>query len=130
MLNNNGISSGYYHGGLNAKEKEQHYQQWISDETKVIVATNAFGMGIDKADVSMVIHINIPESLEHYFQEAGRAGRNQKEAKAILLVGPNDIEIAKKWYIDYVPDIDFLKLIYKKLCTYYMNSLNEKHIMD
>ena len=96
MLNNNGISSGYYHGGLNAKEKEQHYQQWISDETKVIVATNAFGMGIDKADVSMVIHINIPESLEHYFQEAGRAGRNQKEAKAILLVGPNDIEIMQK----------------------------------
>lgn len=125
MLNNNGISSGYYHGGLNAKEKEQHYQQWISDETKVIVATNAFGMGIDKADVSMVIHINIPESLEHYFQEAGRAGRNQKEAKAILLVGPNDIEIAKKWYIDYVPDIDFLKLIYKKLCTYFQIAYGE-----
>lgn len=125
MLNNNGISSGYYHGGLNAKEKEQHYQQWISDETKVIVATNAFGMGIDKADVSMVIHINIPESLEHYFQEAGRAGRNQKEAKAILLVGPNDIEIAKKWYIDYIPDIDFLKLIYKKLCTYFQIAYGE-----
>ena len=125
ILNNNGISSGYYHGGLNAKEKEQHYQQWISDETKVIVATNAFGMGIDKADVSMVIHINIPESLEHYFQEAGRAGRNQKEAKAILLVGPNDIEIAKKWYIDYIPDIDFLKLIYKKLCTYFQIAYGE-----
>ena len=125
MLNNNGISSGYYHGGLNAKEKEQHYQQWISDKTKVIVATNAFGMGIDKADVSMVIHINIPESLEHYFQEAGRAGRNQKEAKAILLVGPNDIEIAKKWYIDYIPDIDFLKLIYKKLCTYFQIAYGE-----
>lgn len=125
MLNSNGISSGYYHGGLNAEEKEQHYLQWISDETRVIVATNAFGMGIDKADVSIVIHINIPESLEHYFQEAGRAGRNQKEAKAILLVGPNDIEIAKKWYIDYIPNIDFLKLIYKKLCTYFQIAYGE-----
>ena len=110
---------------MNAEEKEQHYHQWISDETRVIVATNAFGMGIDKADVSIVIHINIPESLEHYFQEAGRAGRNQKEAKAILLVGPNDIEIAKKWYIDYVPNVDFLKLIYKKLCTYFQIAYGE-----
>lgn len=125
MLNNNGIASGYYHGGLSTHEKEQQYQQWMTNKTKVIVATNAFGMGIDKADVSMVIHVNIPESIEHYFQEAGRAGRDQNHAQALLLVGPNDIEITKKWYLDQLPDVSFLKLIYKKLNTYFQIAYGE-----
>lgn len=125
MLNENGCPSGYYHGGMSNKEKDHQYKQWMDNITKVMVATNAFGMGIDKADVSTVIHTHIPESLEHYFQEAGRAGRNQKPAQAVLLVGPNDIQSTKSWYINQIPDIAFLKLIYKKLCTYFQVAYGE-----
>lgn len=125
MLNENGCPSGFYHGGLSNKEKDHQYRQWMDNNTKVMVATNAFGMGIDKADVSTVIHTHIPESLEHYFQEAGRAGRNQKPAQAVLLVGPNDIQSTKSWYINQIPDVAFLKLIYKKLCTYFQIAYGE-----
>lgn len=125
MLNENGYSSGYYHGGMSNKEKDHQYKQWMDNNNKVMVATNAFGMGIDKADVSTVIHTHIPESLEHYFQEAGRAGRNQKPAQAVLLVGPNDIQSTKSWHINQIPDVAFLKLIYKKLCTYFQIAYGE-----
>lgn len=125
MLNENGYPSGFYHGGLSNKEKDHQYKQWMANNTKVMVATNAFGMGIDKADVSTVIHTHIPESLEHYFQEAGRAGRNQKPAQAVLLVGPNDIQSTKSWYINQIPDVAFLKLMYKKLCTYFQIAYGE-----
>jgi len=134
MLNENGCPSGYYHGGMSNEEKDSQYKQWMDNITKVMVATNAFGMGIDKADVSTVIHTHIPESLEHYFQEAGRAGRNQKPAQAILLVGPNDIQSTKSWYINQIPDIAFLKLMYKKLCIYFQIAYGElseeKHGFD
>lgn len=125
MLNLNGISSGYYHGGLSNKEKEHQYNQWISDKTNVIVATNAFGMGIDKANVSLVVHTDIPESLEHYFQEAGRAGRNQDKAEAVLLIGTNDIQNTQKWRIDQIVDVTYIKLIYKKLFTYFQIAYGE-----
>ena len=125
MLNENGCSSGFYHGGLSNKEKDHQYKQWMANDTKVMVATNAFGMGIDKADVSTVMHTHIPESLEHYVQEAGRAGRNQKPAQAVLLVGPNDIQSTKSWYINQIPDVAFLKLMYKKLCTYFQIAYGE-----
>lgn len=125
MLNENGCPSGFYHGGMSNKEKDRQYRQWMDNITKVMVATNAFGMGIDKADVSTVIHTHIPESLEHYFQEAGRAGRNQKPAQAVLLVGPNDIQSTKSWYINQIPDVAFLKLMYKKLCTYFQIAYGE-----
>jgi len=134
MLNENGCPSGYYHGGMSNEEKDSQYKQWMDNITKVMVATNAFGMGIDKADVSTVIHTHIPESLEHYFQEAGRAGRNQKPAQAILLVGPNDIQSTKSWNINQIPDIAFLKLMYKKLCIYFQIAYGElseeKHGFD
>ena len=77
-LNNIGITSGYYHGGLSAKEKDTQFERWTANENQVMVATNAFGMGIDKANVQTVIHHNLPESLESYYQEAGRAGRNNE----------------------------------------------------
>ena len=125
MLNKNGCSSGYYHGGMSNKEKDSQYKQWMANDTKVMVATNAFGMGIDKADVSTVIHTHIPESLEHYFQEAGRAGRNQKPAQAVLLVGPNDIQSTRNWHINQIPNVDYLKLIYKKLCIYFQIAYGE-----
>lgn len=125
MLNENGCPSGFYHGGLSNKEKDHQYKQWMANDTKVMVATNAFGMGIDRADVSTVMHTHIPETLEHYVQEAGRAGRNQKPAQAVVLVGPNDIQSTKSWYINQIPDVAFLKLMYKKLCIYFQIAYGE-----
>lgn len=124
-LSANGFSCGFYHGGMSNKEKEQQYKQWMNNENKVMVATNAFGMGIDKSDVSTVIHTHISESLEHYFQEAGRGGRNQKSAQSVLLIGPNDVQSTKNWYINQIPDVDFLKHLYKKLCTYFQIAYGE-----
>ena len=90
QLNILGFKATYYHGGLSYKEKEKNMQRWMTEETQVIVATNAFGMGIDKANVKTVIHIQLPENLENYYQEAGRAGRDGNKAYAILLNSPSD----------------------------------------
>jgi len=125
VLDNNGISSGYYHGGLDSKIKETVYSNWKSHKFRVMVATNAFGMGIDKSDVGLVIHLSIPGSLEAYFQESGRAGRNGKKAKAVLIMGPNSVEDTRKWFRNQIPEIVFLKLIYKKLCTYFQIAYGE-----
>ena len=91
QLQSLGFKSTYYHGGLSTKEKDRNMQLWMQEEAQVIVATNAFGMGIDKANVKTVIHIQLPENLENYYQEAGRAGRNSKKAFAVLLTSPSDI---------------------------------------
>ena len=125
VLDNNGISSGYYHGGLDSKIKETVYSNWKSHKFRVMVATNAFGMGIDKSDVGLVIHLSIPGSLEAYFQESGRAGRNGKKAKAVLIMGPNSVEDTRKWFRNQIPEIVFLKLIYKKLCAYFQIAYGE-----
>jgi ATP-dependent DNA helicase RecQ len=81
----NKISASFYHAGINTNERATVQQNWIDNKSQVIVATNAFGMGIDKPDVRFVVHLDLPESLEAYFQEAGRAGRDEKAAYAILL---------------------------------------------
>ena len=114
-----GISSGFYHGGMSFKKKEVMYSDWINNKFSVMVATNAFGMGIDKSDVEMVIHLTIPDSLEAYFQESGRAGRNGEKAFAYLITGPDTVLNMKPWFENLIPDVPFLKLIYKKLCTYF-----------
>ena len=114
-----GISSGFYHGGMSFKKKEVMYSDWINNKFSVMVATNAFGMGIDKSDVEMVIHLTIPDSLEAYFQESGRAGRNGEKAFAYLITGPDTVLNMKPWFENLIPDVSFLKLIYKKLCTYF-----------
>ena len=111
-----GISCGYYHGGMSLKKKELMYSNWIDNKFSVMIATNAFGMGIDKSNVEVVIHLTIPESLEAYFQESGRAGRNGDKAFAYLITRPGDVTNMKIRFENLLPNISFLKLIYKKLC--------------
>ena len=112
QLNSLGFKATYYHGGLSSKEKDKNMQSWMDEEVQIIVATNAFGMGIDKANVKTVIHIQLPENIENYYQEAGRAGRNGERAFAILLTSPSDIIQAESQFINILPDKKFLNLMY------------------
>jgi ATP-dependent DNA helicase RecQ len=120
-----GIIATYYHGGLSRKEKTKHMENWMDEKSPVMVATNAFGMGIDKANVKTVIHYQLPENLENYYQEAGRAGRNGEQAQAVLLVGPSDVTTAQSQFLSNLPDKEFLKLGYIKLCTYFQIAYGE-----
>ncbi|WP_114490821.1 RecQ family ATP-dependent DNA helicase [Candidatus Ulvibacter alkanivorans] len=114
-----GIPSTFYHGGVTKEEKKKRLEQWLRGSVKTMVATNAFGMGIDKADVRLVIHIQLPESLEGYFQEAGRAGRDGQPAAAILLYNSYDKKLVQKQFIEALPGPDDLKLVYRKLNNYF-----------
>ena len=125
QLNSLGFSTTYYHGGLPTKEKDKNMQRWINDEVQAIVATNAFGMGIDKGNVRTVIHLQLPENLENYYQEAGRAGRNGEKAFAVLLISPSDVKTAENQFIAVLPDKEFLKTIYIKLCNYFQIAYGE-----
>ena len=124
-LNEIGISSSYYHGGMSIKEKKTQFNQWVSNSNQVMVATNAFGMGIDKSNVQTVIHHNLPESLESYYQEAGRAGRNGEKAYAVILSNNSDQIISEKEQLNSLPNIDFLKKVYKRICNYFQISYGE-----
>ena len=126
-LNANDIRSNFFHGGLSAHEKQDRLHAWKSNKTPTIVATNAFGMGIDKADVSQVIHVNLPASLEYYYQEIGRAGRNGQAAKAILFFQPQDAQRAKKQFLSHLPTTDFIEKCYKHLCNYLNIAYGEGH---
>ncbi|MFV8327195.1 RecQ family ATP-dependent DNA helicase [Flavobacterium sp. ZS1P14] len=119
------LKATYYHGGLTSKEKDKNMQAWMNEEAQVIVATNAFGMGIDKANVKTVIHIQLPDNLENYYQEAGRAGRNGEKAYAVLLTSPSDILQTENQFINVLPDKKFLNLMYVKLCNYFQIAYGE-----
>lgn len=124
-LQNHNITADYFHGGLERWEKNEKLQQWLTDQKRVMVATNAFGMGIDKPDVETVIHVNFPDTLEGYYQESGRAGRNGSRAYAVILKGPNDIDQLKQQYLGALPDVNFIKLLYNKLNNYFQISYGE-----
>lgn len=124
-LNDRGIRSTYFHGGLTLSEKEKNMSLWIDEKVQVIVATNAFGMGIDKANVQNIIHIQLPENLESYYQEAGRAGRNGEYAQAVMLVNQYDILKAKQQFLEVLPDKAFLTNIYIKLFNFFQIAYGE-----
>ena len=123
-LQRNGISADYFHAGLNPDEKIRKQNEWKNDKCRVIVCTNAFGMGIDKPDVRLVIHYELPGSLEEYFQEAGRAGRDEKKAYAVALFSPRDVAQLKKRVKDEFTGREFVKEVYEKLAYFFQIPIN------
>lgn len=119
LLNRNQVYAGYYHAGLTHVERTAAQEQWLLNKMRVIVATNAFGMGIDKPDVRLVVHLDPPESIEAYYQEAGRAGRDEKKAYAVLLIHEADLENLKERVMQAYPEPEFLKKVYQCLANYY-----------
>ncbi len=115
----NKISATYYHAGLSFKQRNETQDNWVKGKVRIMTATNAFGMGIDKPDVRLVVHFDLPENIESYYQEAGRAGRDGKRSYATILYEEADLELLKTRVQQSHPDIDFLKRIYQGLANYY-----------
>ena len=119
LLQQAGISADFFHAGLNRDDKNLRQNRWKNNECRVIVSTNAFGMGIDKPDVRLVVHMDMPGSLEEYYQEAGRAGRDEQRAYAVALCSNIDCTKLKKRLADEFPDRDFISRVYDALGNYY-----------
>ena len=124
-LESEGVAADYYHAGLDDAAKDQRQQRWQRGETRVIVATNAFGMGIDKPDVRLVVHIDLPDSIEAYFQEAGRAGRDGQKAYAVILYARSDKTTLQRRIPDTFPDKDYVKEVYEHLQYYYQMAMGD-----
>lgn len=123
LLNDNNIDATFYHAGLEHAVRDQRQRQWQNNEVRVMVATNAFGMGIDKPDVRMVIHRECPDSIEAYFQEAGRAGRDGRHSWSVLLHNGHDDRNMKRRIADTFPDKDFIKNVYEHLAYYFQMAM-------
>ena len=119
LLTEAGISATFYHAGLDSAVKDERQRGWQQDKVRVMVATNAFGMGIDKPDVRLVIHIDCPDSIEAYFQEAGRAGRDGRKAYAVLLYNDADQRKLEKRIADTFPEKDYIRQVYEHLAYFY-----------
>ena len=119
IINEAGISATFYHAGLDASVKDQRQREWQENKHRVMVATNAFGMGIDKPDVRVVVHVDCPDSIEAYFQEAGRAGRDGLKAYAVLLYNNSDERKLLKRISDSFPEKEYIRQVYEHLAYYY-----------
>ena len=125
MLAEGKVSATYYHAGLDNVERDIRQRQWQQDEVRVMVATNAFGMGIDKPDVRLVVHLDLPDSVEAYFQEAGRAGRDGKKSFAVLLYNKKDITNLHRRISESFPEKDYIRDVYEKLQYYYQMAMGD-----
>lgn len=125
FLNANNFKASYYHGGLSSANKQESFDNWITEKTPIIVATNAFGMGIDKDNVKVVIHLDLPNSIENYIQEAGRAGRNGEKAFSAVLANKNDIRLYKERIKNAFPTITEIKQIYKSIFYHFQIAKGE-----
>ena len=125
LLNEKGITATFYHAGLSNDTKDRRQKAWVKGETRVMVATNAFGMGIDKPDVRLVVHVDTPDSPEAYFQEAGRGGRDGKKAYAVLLYSKSDKATLKKRIADTFPEKDYIRTVYEHLNYYYQMAMGD-----
>ena len=125
LLQTAGITAEFYHAGLNDAVKDQRQQLWRKGESRVMVATNAFGMGIDKPDVRLVVHMDLPDSIEAYFQEAGRAGRDGQKAYAVLLYHPQDRITLRRRVPDTFPSKDYIRQVYEHLQYYYQMAMGD-----
>jgi ATP-dependent DNA helicase RecQ len=125
FLNAKKFKSSFYHGGLSAKEKQISFDNWMTERTPIMISTNAFGMGIDKPNVGIVVHFDVPFSIENYIQESGRAGRNEKKSFAVLLKNDHDIAIYKDKVKKSLPSILEVKEVHRKLYQYFRISNGE-----
>jgi ATP-dependent DNA helicase RecQ len=123
LLQKKRISADYYHAGLSPDERSSKQDAWISGRTRIMVSTNAFGMGIDKSDVRTVIHLELPDSLEAYFQEAGRAGRDGQKSYAVLLYNQSDRRSLEYQYTQAFPSLDEARQVYRALGSYFQLAL-------
>ncbi len=125
LLNNEHLTADFYHAGLDDATKDIRQHRWQSGESRVMVATNAFGMGIDKPDVRIVIHMDLPDSIEAYFQEAGRAGRDGQKAYAVILYAKSDKTTLHKRIPDTFPEKEYIRDVYEHLQYYYQMAMGD-----
>ena len=125
LLQAQGITAHFYHAGLDDATRDLRQKEWQRNDRRVMVATNAFGMGIDKPDVRLVVHLDLPDSIEAYFQEAGRAGRDGRKAYAVILYSPSDRTVLLKRIPDTFPDKDYIRDVYEHLQYYYQTAMGE-----
>jgi len=125
LLQMHGISANFYHAGLSGEERSKRQQDWIENKTRIIVCTNAFGMGIDKPDVRTVVHMDAPDCLENYYQEAGRCGRDGKKAYAVLLYDGKDVEDLETMHVNRYPTFEIIKQVYDALVNFLQIPVND-----